>query len=270
MLLLNFGYCFDTISISQKKAADKKDKITIIMTIAAEEKFNPELWWVLEEINKEHQAIPKEELVEFWIKTNDTPTSPDHQKKLIRKLEKDYGVIKIHMPLGFRLSPESPPLPPFIGTEIKGFQLKILQPKFDTLYQKYKSLASNTDNQNNSQKTGLQNNLMEPAIGTLNKNIFVSKDYGIYLNQNTKKPNYPIRGKKRPNILYHLRDGKKDANILCGLLHYAGFPILSKEIDEINKNFRKKLELKSDLIIHRETGGYSLNSDEYNIKFIDF
>ena len=101
----------------------------------------------------------------------------------------------------------------------------------------------------------------------IKKKVFISTDYGIYLNKNTKKPSYPIKGKKRPKIITNLKDGKKDANILCEILNYKTISQLSKEINEINVNFKKKLKLKHDLIIHLETGGYGFNKTKYDIAF---
>ncbi|MFA5184685.1 MAG: hypothetical protein WC456_04140 [Patescibacteria group bacterium] len=46
--------------------------------------------------------------------------------------------------------------------------------------------------------------------------------------------------------------------------------LLSKEISVINKSFRKKLDLNSNLIIRDKKGGYKLNWDDYEIKFEKF
>lgn len=106
------------------------------MTIAAKEKSNPELWWILEAIEKEYLATPKEGLVEFWIKNDDATAPPDRQKKLLQKLEKDYGVIKIREPFSRKLFPNTRPVL-FGIEESKGFFLEIL-PKFDKFYEECK------------------------------------------------------------------------------------------------------------------------------------
>lgn len=104
---------------------------------------------------------------------------------------------------------------------------------------------------------------------TEKKKVFISKKDGIYINQNSKKPNYPIKGEKRPKIISTINDSKKDANILCKTITYKTKSLLSKEIKEINNNFKKKLKQENNLIIRLETGGYQLNSEKYKIEFLD-
>ena len=94
--------------------------------------------------------------------------------------------------------------------------------------------------------------------------ICISEKHGIFLEDNNKLK-YPIKGKKRPKLVRLLKDGRKSANILVELCEYSGIPDLSKEINNINKIFKKKLHLENDLIIHVETGGYELNNDDHEI-----
>lgn len=97
--------------------------------------------------------------------------------------------------------------------------------------------------------------------------IFISNDYGIYKNQKTKKPSYPIRESKRLQLIKLLENNKSSSKIIMRDLKYTN-QLLSKEIKEINNNFTKLLNLSNDLIIHLPTGGYQLNYDKYNINFI--
>jgi len=98
------------------------------------------------------------------------------------------------------------------------------------------------------------------------KEICISIDDGVYKLKGGKKINYPISG-KRAKLINHLKDGKKDGNLLCRLFDWD-LSQLSKEIKQINELFKDKLDLKDDLIIHIDTGGYALNKDVYLIKFI--
>jgi len=106
------------------------------------------------------------------------------------------------------------------------------------------------------------------------KNIIIDlNDKGIY-QEDKEKNNYPIKNSsKRAKIIKCLKNGKKDAVILSMICGYNkdnnnnNLPQLSKEINAINTVFTKKLALKDDIIIHKDTGGYDLNKDIYNIKF---
>ena len=101
------------------------------------------------------------------------------------------------------------------------------------------------------------------------KKVFISTRNGIYQNEKTKKPSYAIKGNKRPKIITILKDGRKDINILCQTIGYKSNQMPSKEIKEINSHFKNKLKLKDDLIIRLPTGGYDLNREKYNIKFVN-
>ncbi len=97
--------------------------------------------------------------------------------------------------------------------------------------------------------------------------IYISTDNGIYVNAVTKKPNYPIKG-KRAQLVRFLNNAKQSGSALAGLLGQT-MPLISKEIDEINKNFKLKLILADDLIVKVNTGGYKLNRDRFTIQFLE-
>ncbi|MFH1392246.1 MAG: hypothetical protein ABIG90_00995 [bacterium] len=103
---------------------------------------------------------------------------------------------------------------------------------------------------------------------TKDKEIFIDKENGIYTNNKLKQPNYPIRG-KRSRLLWLLKDNKKLGRSLIKTLCYPSLSQLNKEIKEINNNFKSTLNLKDNLIVRVPTGGYKLNRNKYNIKFID-
>lgn len=95
--------------------------------------------------------------------------------------------------------------------------------------------------------------------------IYFSEDKGIYDKNNL---GYPIKG-KRAKLIRNLKDGKKDGAILTKLLGYDSLAQLSKDKNEINKLFRKKLKQKEDFIIRIPTGGYRLNDETFSINFTD-
>ena len=94
--------------------------------------------------------------------------------------------------------------------------------------------------------------------------IRISSNEGICLGDKC----YPMRGKKRPKIVKMLKDGKKELKIFVELLQQQE-PLVISEIRQINKIFRKKLNVTEDLIIHIPTGGYDLNRKCFEIKFIE-
>ncbi len=96
--------------------------------------------------------------------------------------------------------------------------------------------------------------------------IYISQKNGIYKNEATKMPSYPIKN-RRSEIITHLKNGGKDGKILANLCYKSNFAELSKAISNINKIFKKILKLKDDLIIHIPTGGYELNNEKYNTRF---
>ncbi len=98
--------------------------------------------------------------------------------------------------------------------------------------------------------------------------IFISQEEGIYRNEKKSKLNYPIRG-KRARLISSLKETKKDGKLLSGLYTENNFSQLSKEIDQINTTFRKKIRVKNNLIVHIKTGGYKLNRENYEIKFVN-
>jgi len=95
--------------------------------------------------------------------------------------------------------------------------------------------------------------------------IYFSEDKGIYDKNNF---GYPIKG-KRAKLIRNLKDGKKDGAILTKILGYDSLAQLSKDKNEINKLFRKKLKQKEDFIIRIPTGGYRLNDEIFSINFTD-
>jgi|GEM_PF-2500410 len=115
-----------------------------------EEKFNQEIWWILQEIKHEEYRTPKGKEVEFFIKKNiikkgnqrmnidSTFPEEEVQRKLLDKL-KEWGVISFE-PVNDILR----------GSDIYSpsiYALKIKKPKFDEFYKKYESGNSSKKNE---------------------------------------------------------------------------------------------------------------------------
>lgn len=107
------------------------------MTMTPEEKFNNNVWWILQEIKKEKLLTPKEEKVHFSLRKLPKTSSVkkistygipplETQRKLLYKL-KEWGILELQ-PTGFFISDISD------ATE---YFLTIYQPKFNEIYQKY-------------------------------------------------------------------------------------------------------------------------------------
>lgn len=92
--------------------------------------------------------------------------------------------------------------------------------------------------------------------------IIIDSKNGIYIADDPKK-NYPIRNtSKRLKVIGALHGkgvlSSKEIN------QYKTATDLNKSIKNINKNF-SKLGLKKDLISSADSGGYYLNTDDYDI-----
>ena len=98
--------------------------------------------------------------------------------------------------------------------------------------------------------------------------VYVSEDDGIFLNPDTKKPSYPISG-KRAKLVWLLKDGRKmTGNQLSEILGQT-LQVVSKGVDEINNQFKSNLGVSNDLVIRLKTGGYKLNQEHFTIQFIE-
>ena len=96
--------------------------------------------------------------------------------------------------------------------------------------------------------------------------IIIDDRKGIY-EKNSPKFSYGIKkNSKRSNLIKHLisKDGCGIAE-LENLTHQAT-DVTIRCISEINRLFREKLQLTDDLILHLETGGYSLNKEVFDIR----
>lgn len=124
--------------------------------------------------------------------------------------------------------------------------------------------------------------LLEKALGFLVKNshqdktnknnkkitIFIDRINGIYKNEKTKNPCYPIKSKiKRFKALEYLNKYNNLSPTALSKKLGQSYPNLNKAIKEINENFKFNLNLKKDLIIQSSTSLYLLNKDDYNIIF---
>lgn len=130
-----------------------------------EEKFNQEIWWILQEIRKDKLLAPKDGKVEFLIrtqpKTRNTKTDnadyliPDieTQRKLLYKL-KDWKAIDV-VPVDNILR----------GSDIfnpKIYDLTIKQPKFDKIYRLYESGSSYSESKNAAPETKISQSIIKP------------------------------------------------------------------------------------------------------------
>jgi len=92
----------------------------------------------------------------------------------------------------------------------------------------------------------------------------------------------PNKGIYKPDNLefcYKIKNPSKRFDLIQQLIHkdkvFIGVieentgqksSLIIKEIKDINSNFRKKLYIGYDLIIHINTGGYAINRDMFNIQ----
>jgi len=102
------------------------------------------------------------------------------------------------------------------------------------------------------------------AIESTKIHIVFEDKKGVYRADNIALA-YPVRkGKKRYRLIRYVM--AKD-NISIGELSdnlNQDKELTMKEIGDINRLFRKNLEVVEDLIIHIDTGGYSLNKEHFH------
>lgn len=102
------------------------------------------------------------------------------------------------------------------------------------------------------------------------KSIYISELYGIYSDEVEKGHGYLMkRGSDRSIMVEHLSNKVVSSSELSRFLNGKSDALISKEIREINNNFKKCLCLDDNLIIRFPANGYSLNSEKFNIIFID-
>lgn len=96
--------------------------------------------------------------------------------------------------------------------------------------------------------------------------IIIDDRKGIYENNNPKLSYGIKKNSKRSNLIKHLIS--KDN---CGIaelenLTHQTTDVTIRCVSEINRLFREKLQLTDDLILHLNTGGYSLNKEVFDIR----
>lgn len=126
-----------------------------------EEKFNQEIWWILQEIRKEQLSTPAGEKVEFSLrkppkysrKTDDSLLSDEAQIKLLHKL-KEWKALDLK-PTGFFMDDNifAPPT---------AYLLTIRQSKFDELYRLYESGGSYSESKNAAPETKTSQSIIKP------------------------------------------------------------------------------------------------------------
>lgn len=93
--------------------------------------------------------------------------------------------------------------------------------------------------------------------------IRISRKKGVY-REEVPSIRYEIRG-ARLDLLFILHEGHQpDAPDTSQRAH------LSRDVEDINRIFSKKLRLSAPLIEHSDTSGYFLNTDAYGFIFEDF
>ena len=88
--------------------------------------------------------------------------------------------------------------------------------------------------------------------------IYYSHSQGLYRMLNGVHKSYPV-SKQRANIIdYITLNGYLPSKEVTGL--YKELTDVKHSIDDINKLFKRNLELEEKLIVHRPTGGYQFNT----------
>ena len=101
------------------------------------------------------------------------------------------------------------------------------------------------------------------------KEIIISEEKGIYLNGDDKKKYNILRTSKRFMMIKYLFENEMvTSKDLLIFVKDNDLSNLKHTINTINRLCLEKIELKNNIIVSLDTGGYKLNRDDYNIKFI--
>ena len=148
-----------------------------VMNLTPEEKFNQEVWWVLQEIKKEYLATPKGEKVSFGLRylpknanyiTYGIPT-PDTQAKLIQKFEKEFKILDKVESARSDFNFDDWFKPP------TGYFFMVRQPQFDKVYSDYEEKNALKEAQNLATDKGVidedwtEQEVLEIVLLELNK-----------------------------------------------------------------------------------------------------
>ena len=214
-----------------------------------EEKFNQEIWWILQEIRKEQLSTPKGEKVEFSLrkppkysrKTDDSLPSDEAQRKLLHKL-KEWKALGLK-PTGFFMDDNifAPPT---------AYLLTIRQSKFDELYRLYESGSSYSESKNASPETKTSQSIIKPKsleliareIGNLETGtnlIDFLTDCGIDKNL-IEYPQTKWRMVYDVFITLAASPNPKNQEILFKIIEEASHPLMHNGDEEIAKTYEDK------------------------------
>jgi hypothetical protein len=209
-------------------------------------------------INERREDLDKDEGIIFQLKSRGYHDENRIQAlKTLEGLEKDGFIILS----GFKIYKSDDTFDKFYG-DPGYFALKTeisVTRKFKERIQEIadeaaKNLWTNKNNLNQKQKK-------EASKST----VVIDLETGIY---DASRPDkvYEISGKRKKMVEYLCKNPVVPLSELISLTGQQD-PLTVKEIGEINKNFKKHLGAKEDLIVRSKTaGGYSLNRREFTIK----
>jgi hypothetical protein len=119
--------------------------------ILKDEPYNPEFWWMLQEIRKEFLATPSDEYVIFILRKEPTAPLPARQSTLLRKL-KELKVLKSidsysgPLPGSTLISHFNRTVDQFVGkAEIDAYQIDVDNVVLENVYKSYESKIPNYD-----------------------------------------------------------------------------------------------------------------------------
>ena len=232
-----------------------------------EEKFNQEIWWILQEIRKEQLSTPAGEKIEVSIqltkkKETDTP-SPESQRKLLHKLQEWQALKSLEVADPFYLNDfSSPPTK---------YRFAIVKPKFDKFYSLYEKGGSYLENQKAIPEAKISQSVIKPKsleliareIGNLATGINLI-DFLTDCGVDKKLIEYP---QTKWRMVYDVfitlatSPNPKNQEILFKIIEEASHPLMHNGDEEVAKTYEDKFNklLKYD--------GFTLKN--YKIKKIN-
>lgn len=215
-----------------------------------EEKFNQEIWWILQEIRKEQLATPKGEKVEFTLRKppkysrkadNDLP-SAEAQRKLLHKL-KEWKTLD--------LEPESKFLDDDLFASPTAYILTIRQSKFDKLYRLYKSGGSYLEYKEATPKTKNSQSIIKPKSLELIAQVIGDLDTGTNLIEFLVNCGVERKLIECPQTKWQMvytvlttlatSEKSKDQEVLFKIIEEASHPLMHGGDEQLAKQAEEKL-----------------------------
>ncbi len=224
---------------------------------------------IIQKIDKRRKDLDKDDDIVLQLKREDYEDNRIQILKTLEKLEKD-GFIIIN---GFKIYEPRDDFEKIVKKmdEMirRSSKLGIIENQPRALKAKISVTHKFRERIEKNESELLENSMNKKGVKLNHKNskfeIIINSQKGIYDAAHSDRI-YEISGKRLKIVEYLYKNNLASLSDLTAHIGQAD-SLVVKEIKEINNNFKKLLQAKSDLIIHSKTSrGYRLNKDNLEVK----